>query len=389
MSLDAMSRQRAEKILWGLPDPLMALSRTYQIEYANSAFESMFSVSLDQMQSKTIHEAELGAGDDWKRLIQKLEEYSNGNLEEKETTGLGKCKSRELLVDPLTPKNSFGPYQDRPKINLNAKTYFYEIFNVEASNEVRPLSVVLFREITKDIEINDQMVQAEKMSGLGTLAAGLAHELNNPLYTIIGFSEMILKEADKAKVDLLANRIKEKSQGLVEILENLNSYIELNPVDGHLTVSVNERLNAALEIALLTHESKSISIQKYYSTLPFFKAKSDEIQQIFFNIFSNSIQAMNGSGELVIRSTNIDNGKGIVVVIQDSGKGVPKEYIAKVFDPFFTTKDQGEGTGLGLTAAYQLVKKYGGRIKLNSIQGEGTTVEIYWPVENGTTIKNN
>jgi signal transduction histidine kinase len=62
---------------------------------------------------------------------------------------------------------------------------------------------------------------------------------------------------------------------------------------------------------------------------------------------------------------------------------VPKEYIAKVFDPFFTTKDQGEGTGLGLTAAYQLVKKYGGRIKFNSVQGQGTTVEIYWPVENG------
>jgi signal transduction histidine kinase len=233
------------------------------------------------------------------------------------------------------------------------------------------------------------MVQAEKMSGLGTLAAGLAHELNNPLYSIIGFSEMILKETDKLKINLLANRIKEKSRGLVGILENLNSYIELNPVDSHMTVSVNERLNAALEIALLTHESKNISIQKHYSSLPFFKAKSDEIQQIFFNIFSNSIQAMNGNGKLVISSTNIDKGKGIVVVIQDSGEGVPKEYIAKVFDPFFTTKDQGEGTGLGLTAAYQLVKKYGGRIKLNSIQGEGTTVEIYWPVENKASIKNN
>jgi len=386
MSLDTMSKQRAEQILWELPDPLMALSRSQKIEYTNSAFEKMFGISLGKVQGKTIHEAKLETGDDWKRLLKNLDDFSNGSLGDEERAGFESNRLGNFLIDPLTPKNSFGPYQGRPKINLNGKIYFYEIFDVGNADKVTPLSVVLFREITKDIEINDQMVQAEKMSGLGTLAAGLAHELNNPLYTIIGFSDMIIKEADKIKIDLLANKVKEKSQGLVEILENLNSYIELNPVDGHMTVSVNERLNAALEIALLTHESKNISIQKYYSSLPFFKAKSDEIQQIFFNIFSNSIQAMDGNGELIIRSTNIDNGKGIVVVIQDSGKGVPKEYVAKIFDPFFTTKDQGEGTGLGLTAAYQLVKKYGERIKLNSVQGEGTTVEIYWPVENGATI---
>jgi signal transduction histidine kinase len=94
---------------------------------------------------------------------------------------------------------------------------------------------------------------------------------------------------------------------------------------------------------------------------------------------------MTGSGHLKICSANLDG--EIVVTVQDSGGGVPREYIAKVFDPFFTTKDQGEGTGLGLTAAYQLVKKYGGKIEFNSVQGEGTTVEIYWPVENEATLK--
>ena len=231
------------------------------------------------------------------RLDAKVGRFLEWNLANREKE-ISRNKTKELLIDPLMPKNSFGPYQNRPKINLNEKIYFYEIFKVTDPQKINSLSVVLFREITKDIAINDQMVQAEKMSGLGTLAAGLAHELNNPLYTIIGFSEMILKEGDKEKIDSIANRIRERSQKLVAILENLNSYMQLNPIDGHMTVNINERLDAALEIALLTHESKNIVINKNYSPLPFFKAKSDEIQQIFFNIFANSIQAMNGSGEL-------------------------------------------------------------------------------------------
>ena len=384
MSPDTLSIQRVQQILWALPDPLLVLSGALEIEYVNLALEKMLGVSLKQVQGKAIHDSGLETGSEWEDLTQKIRDFLDGKSGDGKEVSPNNNKARELVSDPLTPKNSFGPYQDRPKININSKIYFYEIFKVIDPQNSIPLLVVLFREITRDIEINDQMVQAEKMSGLGTLAAGLAHELNNPLYTIIGFSEMIVKENDKVKINLIANRIRERSKKLVAVLENLNSYIQLNPIDGHMTVNINERLDAALEIALLTHESKKIAVDKKYSPLPFFKAKSDEIQQIFFNIISNSIQAMNGSGDLKICSANVDS--EIVVTIQDAGIGVPKEFIAKVFDPFFTTKDQGEGTGLGLTAAYQLVKKYGGRIKFNSIQGEGTTVEIYWPVENGAAL---
>ncbi len=379
-----MLNQRAPQILWALPDPLMALNSAFQVEYINSALEKMFGISLSQVQGKNIQEAGLQVESDWEDLIQKLKDFSNGNSGSPTRMSPENNKAKELLSDPLMPKNSFGPYQNRPKITLNEKIYFYEIFEVLDSQKSNPLSVVLFREITKDIAINDQMVQAEKMSGLGTLAAGLAHELNNPLYTIIGFSEMILEKKEKSEIDYIAKGIGERAKQLAAILENLNSYIQSNPTDGYMTVNINERLDAALEIALLTHESKNITINKNYSPLLFLKARSDEIQQIFFNIFANSIQAMNGSGGIEICSTNVD--KEIVVTIQDTGEGVPKEYIAKVFDPFFTTKDQGEGTGLGLTAAYQLVKKYGGRIEFNSVQGEGATVVIYWPVVNGSGL---
>jgi nitrogen-specific signal transduction histidine kinase len=308
MSLDTMPNQRTQEILWALPDPLMALSSSLRVEYMNSALEKMLGFSLGQVKGKTIHEVELEAGEEWKTLIQKLENFSNGNSGRDKEIG-AKKSTVDLLADPLMPQVSSGPYQDRPKISMDERVYSYEIYKVSDPKELNPLSAVLFREITKDIEISDQMAQAEKMSGLGTLAAGLAHELNNPLYTIIGFSEMILKESDKAKADLIAKRIGERSKELVAILENFSRHIQSNPIDGHMTVNINERLDAALGIALMAHESKNITIHKNYSPLPFFKARSDEIEQIFFGIFLNSIQAMRGNGDLEICSTSIDRGK--------------------------------------------------------------------------------
>lgn len=384
MTFDAMSVQNFQGILRALPDPLLVVSSTLEIEYANSAFEEMLGAASKQARGKNINELGLEAGSEWGDLVARLEDFSKGIFDKDKINSSGNDKARELINDPLTPKNSFNPYHNRPKIGFNSKIFFYEFFKVLDSEKSDSLIAVLFREITKDIEINDQMVQAEKMSGLGTLAAGLAHELNNPLYTIIGFSEMIIKEHDKAKIDSISKRIRERSKELVGILENLNSYIQSNPVDGHMTVNINERLDAALGVALMACESKDISVHKDYSSLPLLKARADEIQQIFFNIITNSIQAMRGRGEIRISSTK--NDKEIVVVIQDTGEGVPKEYVSKVFDPFFTTKDQGEGTGLGLTAAYQLAKKNGGSIKFDSVQGEGTVVEIHWPMKDDTVL---
>jgi signal transduction histidine kinase len=221
------------------------------------------------------------------------------------------------------------------------------------------------------------------MSGLGTLAAGLAHELNNPLYSIVGLSEMIISENEKEKINSLAQRIINNSQKMASVVEYLAVYSQSNIVKGRTVVNINERLDAALELALLADHAKTITVDKNYGSMVFLRAKPEEVEQIFFNIISNSIQAMKEKGNLTLSSTRIEDEK-IIVKIQDTGEGVPKEFIARVFDPFFTTKDQGQGTGLGLTVVYQLLKKYDGTIKFDSVQGEGTTVEIQWPVSGET-----
>ncbi|MCZ6540837.1 MAG: ATP-binding protein, partial [Nitrospinae bacterium] len=149
--------------------------------------------------------------------------------------------------------------------------------------------------------------------------------------------------------------------------------------DSMKEIDVNERLEAATEMALMSSSSYTddIAVEKNLSSVPSIQAKPEEIQQVFLNIISNAVQAMEGKGKLTLSSQQ-DNGF-IVVQIRDTGPGIPPEYISKVFDPFFTTKEQGKGTGLGLNIVHNIVEKYGGNIKIESEKGQGTTFVISFP----------
>ena len=375
--LDMQSLQ----ILGQYPDPIIVLKNTFQVEYANTAFEKMFSVSFKTIFDKSIQEFDSKVESGWVNLINALKKHSDNEFGELNNEDSNNHRNNNFLNDPLVPKRKCGHDQ---KIILNEKVYFFEIFKVYVFENMKLLLVIRFREITEEVKITDQMIQAEKMSGLGTLAAGLAHEFNNPLYSIIGLSEMIINKnnIDKEEISSIAKRIIDNSQKMVSVVENLATYSQSNIVKDLEAVNLNERLDAALELALLAECSKSVTINKNFCSMAFIRAKPEEVEQIFFNIFSNSIQAMRNEGDLDISSYHIDE-ENIVVKIRDTGEGVPKEFIDRIFDPFFTTKEQGQGTGLGLTVAYQLIKKYEGTVNIDSVQGEGTTVEIHWPVKKG------
>ncbi|HKI48023.1 MAG TPA: ATP-binding protein [Desulfobacteria bacterium] len=143
-------------------------------------------------------------------------------------------------------------------------------------------------------------------------------------------------------------------------------------------VNVNEKLESAVEMALMASYTDDVALEKNFGSVPGILAKPEEIQQVFLNIISNAIQAMKGKGTLTLSSEQ-DHGF-IVVQIRDTGPGIPPEYISKVFDPFFTTKEQGEGTGLGLNIVHRVVNQYGGNIKIESEPGGGTTFVISFPV---------
>ena len=134
-------------------------------------------------------------------------------------------------------------------------------------------------------------------------------------------------------------------------------------------VNINERIDAAIEIAILVIYNDDIHLEKFFSTLPPIFAKSEEIQQVFLNLLTNGVQAMEVKGKLTI-STQAQNGN-VVAKISDTGPGIPQKYLSKIYDPFFTTKEQGKGTGSGLNIVDQLVVKSGGHIDVTSKMEKG------------------
>ena len=134
-------------------------------------------------------------------------------------------------------------------------------------------------------------------------------------------------------------------------------------------VNINERIDAAIEIAILATYNDDNHLEKIFSILPPIFAKSEEIQQVFLNLLTNAVQAMEGKGKLTI-STKAQNGN-VVAKISDTGPGIPQKYLSKIYDPFFTTKEQGKGTGSGLNIVDQLVVKSGGHIDVTSKMEKG------------------
>ena len=134
-------------------------------------------------------------------------------------------------------------------------------------------------------------------------------------------------------------------------------------------VNINERIDAAIKIAILVIYNDDIHLEKFFSTLPPIFAKSEEIQQVFLNLLTNTVQAMEGKGKLII-ATQAHNGS-VVAKISDTGPGIPQKYLSKIYDPFFTTKEQGKGTGSGLNIVDQLVVKSGGHIDVTSKMEKG------------------
>ncbi len=265
------------------------------------------------------------------------------------------------------------------------------------------------------------LVQSEKMASLGQMVAGIAHEINTPLgyvknnvsmeHELLPQAQAIMADYERVFDGLLDGSLSEEQ--LLDSLQTLVSQRSDNPVQEMLgaihdlagdslyglgqitelvndlknfsrmdaaptdTVNLNDCIDSALNIArnVLKHK---LAIVREFGDLPAISCAPSQLNQVFLNLFTNAAQAIDGVGQLTIRTWPSE--AGVHVTVSDNGKGIPEEVVHRIFDPFFTTKPMGEGTGLGLAISYQIIQQHQGDIHVTSRLGEGTTFHIRLPI---------
>ena len=236
------------------------------------------------------------------------------------------------------------------------------------------------RDFTERKKIEEQMYHTEKLASLGTLAAGVAHEINNPLTIILGFTDL-LKEKVPAYSEYyeILKTIEKQGLNAKRVVENLLTFARFSEYKEE-NVDININLKEVLTIVGNTLSLNKVAIVKQLSeSLPIVKGDPRELQQVFLNIVNNAISAMKGGGTLTIAAKMMDEGETVEIKISDTGCGINKENRTRIFDPLFTTKKVGEGTGLGLSVSYGIIAKYGGTITFETRTREE-------PGETGTTF---
>jgi two-component system NtrC family sensor kinase len=230
-------------------------------------------------------------------------------------------------------------------------------------------------------ETQVQLIQTEKLSSLGRLAAGVAHELNNPLTGVMTFSHLLLKRAEDEATKKDLNIIVRETTRCKGIIKGVLDFARETPPK-RKECQVNEVINRTLSILEPQSIFHNITIEtRLDETLPHIWIDDNQIEQVLMNIALNAAEAMKDKGTLSLASGLNERGDYVEVRIKDTGTGIPQENLSKIFDPFFTTKNPQEGTGLGLSVSYGIIQKHHGDIIVESEVGKGTSFIIKLPVE--------
>jgi two-component system NtrC family sensor kinase len=235
-------------------------------------------------------------------------------------------------------------------------------------------------------QTHEKLMRSDRLAMIGQLAAGVAHEINNPLGSILLFSRLVMQQTPpQGKIRENLDRIEKETKRCHTIVRGLLDFArERKPLVESL--DINQVLDATLKLFEGQFLFQNIQVVREYNTqLPAIEADQSQLQQVFMNIILNAVDAMNGIGRLVLATRESESAGFIDIGISDSGSGIPPENLDRVFDPFFTTKGVGHGTGLGLSVSYGIVQNHGGDIVVSSTPGSGATFTVSLPAAKGSS----
>src|SRR5687767_5735920 len=250
------------------------------------------------------------------------------------------------LRDPLVPRAGLA-HQSRPvELQLGSHLYRYEWFRVSGRPGESDRVGLVLRDTTDESRMQEKLVQAEKSGSLGLLTAGIGHELNNPLFGIMGLGEALQDDCDPARVKSYAQDIIQHGRRMAAIIRDFTGIAAREISDQRQTVHLEREMDLALAAVMVGLDTSQLTIERTYAGDTLVMALPDQLKQAFSNIMTNALHAMKNQGTLRL-STTVGE-KTVVATIADTGPGIHKNHLSKIFDPFFTTKGQGEGSGLGL-----------------------------------------
>jgi signal transduction histidine kinase len=304
------------------------------------------------------------------------------------TSGLIVWYSTRRAIRPLQQLRNAAEIVGRGDFSKRQKVYANDEFGdlAEAFNQMVANLADSRLELEKVFEslkaTQEQLIQSEKLSAVGQFVSGVAHELNNPLTAVIGYSELlVLSEEGSEDTREQLQLVAKSAQRCHKIVQNLLSFARQHPPERRLT-QINGVIDEVLDIMTYDFRTGNVTVvREYAQALPAITADPHQLQQVFVNILGNARQALEGfrSDSCIVVRTKA-TGAMVRIEIGDNGPGIRAENLSRIFDPFFTTKPIGKGTGLGMSLSYGIVREHGGSIRVESVFGHGATFVIELPL---------
>jgi two-component system NtrC family sensor kinase len=289
--------------------------------------------------------------------------------------------SDRSLPDDVRALGAGGSLERETRARRSDGSTFHALLTAVRVRSGEPLLLLIVRDISRWKLLQENGLQREKLASLGQLISGVAHELNNPLTAVLGFSQLVLGYADlpeRARRDMCT--VIAQAERCERIVRNLLSFAREHKPEKH-PIGVNGVLESTLALLEYPLRADNILVVKdLQEDLPLVVADFHQLQQIFLSLLSNAHHAMARSrrGNRVVLRTRAQEG-WIRIEVIDDGPGIPEADLPRIFDPFFTTKPRGSGAGLGLSMCYGMVTEHGGRIRVASREGKGTTFTVELP----------
>lgn len=284
-------------------------------------------------------------------------------------------------LEKITKKVAQGDFSEAIEVKGEDEIASLEISFNQMEERLRDAMTSLEKTVEKLQEKQAQLVEVEKLASIGKLAAGIAHEINNPLTSVLTFSSLMLEQMpeDDPRRERLKMIVRETTRAK-NIVRQVLSFAKEAPLRT-FRMNVNRPVGEIIDSLIAQEAFKDIELTIDLSeNLPEIQIDPVQIGQVVLNILLNAIHAITPPGKISVATrASVDL---VEIIFTDTGKGIPEDHLKKIFDPFFTTKDESKGTGLGLAVSYGIIKKHAGEIEVKSAVGKGTTFTVRLPINN-------